>query len=94
MPVGDDTIASTDLNELLNAILNELLKRHSSGHSKSKAPNPCERACCTYFLASNRCVVLLTVFRKQRQNERNEVHRARLAMSRCIIKEHTADEDD
>jgi hypothetical protein len=47
----------------------------------------------TYFFASDRRVVLLTVFRKQRQNERNELQRARWAMNRCITEGHTAEED-
>ncbi len=37
-----------------------------------------------YYFAPNRRVVLLTVFRKQRNNERHEVQRARQAMRRCI----------
>jgi hypothetical protein len=37
--------------------------------------------------------VLLTVFRKQRQNERHEVQRARQAMSRCLREGHTAEEE-
>ncbi|WP_040494019.1 type II toxin-antitoxin system RelE/ParE family toxin [Ilumatobacter nonamiensis] len=48
----------------------------------------------TYFFASDRRIVLLTVFRKQRQNERAEVQRARRAMERCIAEGHTAEEDD
>jgi len=48
----------------------------------------------TYFFASDRRIVLLTVFRKQRQNERAEVQRARWAMTRCITEGHTAEEDD
>ncbi|MGZ0219034.1 MAG: type II toxin-antitoxin system RelE/ParE family toxin [Acidimicrobiales bacterium] len=47
----------------------------------------------TYFFAADRRIVLLTVFRKQRQNERAEVRRARKAMTRCIAKNHTAEED-
>lgn len=47
----------------------------------------------TYFFASDRRVVLLTVFRKQRQNERHEVRRARLAMNQCITEGHTVEED-
>jgi hypothetical protein len=35
----------------------------------------------------------LTTFRKQRQNERAEVQRARDAMARCIAEGHTAEED-
>ena len=48
----------------------------------------------TYFFASDRRIVLLTVFRKQRQNERHEVQRARLAMDRCITEGHTVEEDN
>jgi hypothetical protein len=36
----------------------------------------------------------LTVFRKQRQNERAEVARARLAMRVRVEQAHTADEED
>lgn len=48
----------------------------------------------TFFFARGRRVVLLTVFRKQRTNERSEVERARDAMQRCIAEAHTADEED
>jgi hypothetical protein len=47
----------------------------------------------TYFFSGQRRIVLLTVFRKQRNNERNEVNRAHAAMARCISEGHTADED-
>lgn len=47
-----------------------------------------------FFFASNRRIVLLTVFRKQRMNERQEIIRARAAMERCISEGHTAEEDD
>jgi len=47
----------------------------------------------TYFFATGRRIVLLTVFHKQRQNERAEVQRARWAMTRCINEGHTAEED-
>lgn len=46
----------------------------------------------TYYFAPHRRIVLLTVFRKQRQNERAEVRRARQAMQRCIAEGHTAEE--
>ena len=39
-------------------------------------------------------IVLLTTFRKQRQNERAEVGRARSAMDRCIAEGHTAEEEN
>ena len=48
----------------------------------------------TYHFATVRRIVLLTVFHKQRQNERVEVQRARWAMTRCIAEGHTAEEDD
>jgi hypothetical protein len=48
----------------------------------------------TYYFAAERRIVLLTVFRKQRQNERVEVPRARRAMERCIAEGHTAEEDE
>jgi phage-related protein len=47
----------------------------------------------TYYFAVNRRIVLLTVFRKQRQNERHEVQRAQQAMDRCIREGHTAEEN-
>ena len=48
----------------------------------------------THYSAAERRIVLLTVFRKQRQNERVEVQRARRAMERCIAGGHTAEEDE
>ncbi len=48
----------------------------------------------TYYFAHRRRIVLLTVFRKQRQSERAEVRRARQAMRRCIAEGHTAEEED
>jgi len=49
----------------------------------------------TYFFAGpGRRIVLLTVFRKQRQNERAEVQRAREVMARCVAEGHMAEEDD
>ena len=48
----------------------------------------------TCFFATGRRIVLLTVFHKQRQNERAEVQRARWVRTRGITEEHTAEEDD
>ena len=48
----------------------------------------------TYYFAAQQRIVLLTVFRKQRQAEPAEVRRARQAMRRCITEGHTAEEDD
>jgi hypothetical protein len=47
----------------------------------------------TYYFADRRRIVLLTVFRKQRMNERAAVALARTAMARCISDGHTAEED-
>jgi hypothetical protein len=41
---------------------------------------------------AERRISLLTTFRKQRDNERTEVSRARAAMARCIAERHTAEE--
>ena len=47
----------------------------------------------TYYFGPDGRIVLLTTFRKQRNNERAEVQRAREAMARCITQAHTAEED-
>lgn len=47
----------------------------------------------TYFIATGRRIVLLTVFAKTRPQERREVQRAEDAMRRCIEQGHTAEED-
>lgn len=46
----------------------------------------------TFFFPGDRRVVLLTVFRKRRSNERSEVARAKVAMRRCIEEGHTAED--
>ena len=48
----------------------------------------------TYYFAGPGRRIVLTVFRKQRQNERAEVQRARAVMARCVAEGHTAEEDD
>ena len=45
----------------------------------------------SYWIASGRRIILLTVFVKTRRQEREEINRARRAMQRCIAEEHTAD---
>ena len=45
-----------------------------------------------YYFAAVRRIVLLTVFRKQRMNERHEVHRARDAMAKCLREGHSAED--
>lgn len=45
----------------------------------------------TYWFAPRRLIVLLTTFRKQRDNERREIERARTALRRCAT-EHAGEE--
>jgi len=47
----------------------------------------------TYWIASGRRIVLLTVFAKSRMREQREIERARRALARCVAEEHTAEED-
>ena len=46
----------------------------------------------TYWIASARRIVLLTVFRKTRMREIREIERARRALATCIAAQHTVDE--
>lgn len=48
----------------------------------------------TYRVASDRRVILLTVFRKQRMREAAEIDRALRAMRRCIAERHSAEESE
>jgi hypothetical protein len=48
----------------------------------------------TYYVATGRRIVLLTVFSKTRQRESREVERALRAMERCIAEGHSAEEDE
>jgi hypothetical protein len=47
----------------------------------------------TYYIATGRRIILLTVFRKTRRQERTEIDRAERAMHRCIAEGHTAEGD-
>jgi len=47
----------------------------------------------SYFIATRRRIILLTVFRKQRRHEQAEIERADKAMQRCIEEKHVAEED-
>lgn len=48
----------------------------------------------SYFIVEGRRIILLTVFRKQRPQERAEIDRAYRAMQRCVKEHHGGDEDD
>ena len=49
----------------------------------------------SYYVASGRRIILLTVFKKQRGRERAEVDRVARAMRRCIEEAHeTGDDSD
>lgn len=47
----------------------------------------------TYYIATGRRIILLTVFRKQRQRERAEIDRAIRAMEKCIAEGHTTEDE-
>lgn len=47
----------------------------------------------TYYIATGRRIVLLTVFAKTRPQERGEIDRAWRAMQRCIAEGHVAEEE-
>ncbi|KUO21950.1 hypothetical protein AQJ91_06465 [Streptomyces dysideae] len=53
-----------------------------------------ERVRITYWIASGRRIIMLTVFRKTRMQEFAEVERARQAMKRCQAEGHTVDEEE
>ena len=48
----------------------------------------------TYWIASGRRIILLTVFAKTRMRESAEVDRARRTLARCIAQEHTVEDGD
>ncbi|HET9092199.1 MAG TPA: type II toxin-antitoxin system RelE/ParE family toxin [Acidimicrobiales bacterium] len=48
----------------------------------------------TYYIATGRRIVLLTVFAKTRQRERLEIQRAWRSMQTCITEGHTAEDDE
>ncbi len=48
----------------------------------------------TYWIASGRRIVLLTVFYKPRPHDEREIERARRALRRCIEAAHTLDEEE
>ena len=47
----------------------------------------------SYYVARGRRIILLTVFKKQRRRERNEIDRAERAMTRCIEQAHDVEDD-
>ena len=48
----------------------------------------------TYWIASGRRIILLTVFVKTQRRERREVERAKRAFDRCLAEGHTTEEDE
>ncbi len=53
-----------------------------------------ERIRISYWIASGRRIIALTVFAKTRMRETAEIARAAAAMARCQAEGHTADEED
>lgn len=52
-----------------------------------------QRTRITYYIVSDRRIILLTVFAKTRPRERAEIARARHAMQNCISEGHTTEDD-
>jgi hypothetical protein len=48
----------------------------------------------TYWIASKRRIVLLTVFQKSRMREAREIDRARRAYQRCVREEHVVSAEE
>lgn len=48
----------------------------------------------TYWIATGRRIIVLTVFVKTQRRERAEIRRARQAMQRCMAEGHTATEEE
>lgn len=48
----------------------------------------------TYYIATGRRIVLLTVFRKSQRHEPAEIERAELAMRRCVGAGHAKEETE
>ena len=47
----------------------------------------------TYWIATGRRIILLTVFVKSRMREARELERAVRALARCMAEEHTIEEE-
>jgi hypothetical protein len=48
----------------------------------------------TYYFAGGRRIILLTVFRKTKARETQEIDRAERAMQQCIASGPTAEDDE
>jgi len=48
----------------------------------------------TYWIATGRRIILLTVFHKTRMREEREIERARRALTLCVAEEHTAEDEE
>ncbi|MBF9135074.1 type II toxin-antitoxin system RelE/ParE family toxin [Plantactinospora sp. S1510] len=48
----------------------------------------------TYWIASDRRIILLTVFHKTRMRDEREVDRARRALARCVDEVHRVEEKE
>jgi hypothetical protein len=48
----------------------------------------------TYWIASDKRIILLTVFHKTRMRDEREVARARRALARCVDEAHDVEEEE
>jgi hypothetical protein len=83
-----------DLLEQRGALLGDPYTRQLSGKLRElRFYCGAQRVRISYWIASGRRIIMLTVFTKTKMRETAEVERAREAMARCQAEGHTADED-
>ena len=84
-----------DLLEELGVLLGEPYTRQLSGKLRElRFYCGGERIRISYWIASGRRIIALTVFAKTRMRETAEIARAEAAMARCQQEGHTADEEE
>jgi phage-related protein len=96
LPIAQFATAAfyVDLLAELGPLLSEPYTRQLDGKLRELRFHLDRRAVrVTYWIASGRRIVLLTVFAKSRMREEREIERARRALARCEAEEHRAEED-
>jgi hypothetical protein len=84
-----------DLLEERGVLLSEPYTRQLSGKLRElRFYCGGERIRISYWIASGRRIITLTVFAKTRMRETAEIARATAAMARCQAEVHTADDED
>ena len=84
-----------DLLEDQGALLGEPYSRQLSGKLRElRFYLGTQQTRITYYIASGRRIVLLTMFPKTKPREVREIERALRAMERCITEGHTTEDQD